>query len=465
MRRARLAVAKAVCLTFLAGCGADRKVQSDPPETSSDAVAYRFAVVPSPGPDATIEFYERRVRVNPRGGLDRASLAAAYLAKARLTGDHSWLSRAQSEAQASLERLTIHNDTANLVLAKVAAEHHDFETALAVAGEILSRKPGNESALALATTSHLGRGELEAALSSADAWVEAAPSQMSLSHRAVVLAAAGRDAEAKADFFRALELEQPAQLQASAWTRTMLARFYLRRGFVEAARHALDEAMRIAPDSLLATAAMADFEARYGDHHEAERLYDRLVDRTGQPLWLARKALAMFAHGHFRDARRLWKSAEKGMRANLESGHTGHRRDLARLLLDRGNDSDIGEALALARADAAIRRDPDTVVTLARALVRADRVPEARGAVRAALAAGHRDARLFEIAADVERLSGAAGQARAMAEQARGANPARHRDAIVACRSPLAPAGVTVAAAATPAPVRPHIHGPGGHTH
>ncbi|NJK44826.1 MAG: hypothetical protein HC933_11555 [Pleurocapsa sp. SU_196_0] len=52
------------------------------------------------------------------------------------------------------------------------------------------------------------------------------------------------------------------------------------------------------------------------------------------------------------------------MRLEVRQGAFGHRRELARALLERGRDGDVKEALEHAKLEAMVRRDVDTLEVL-----------------------------------------------------------------------------------------------------
>ncbi|NJM57922.1 MAG: hypothetical protein HC857_11510 [Synechococcales cyanobacterium RU_4_20] len=68
-------------------------------------------------------------------------------------------------------------------------------------------------------------------------------------------------------------------------------------------------------------------------------------------------------------AKALWDEAEKRLRAHPDLEGFGHRRELAQILLARGDRADLPEALDLMRREAQVRRDAQTLDTLAWALL------------------------------------------------------------------------------------------------
>ena len=72
--------------------------------------------------------------------------------------------------------------------------------------------------------------------------------------------------------------------------------------------------------------------------------------------------------GRTAEAEGLFDCAIGQVTAEIETTPFGHRSELARILLDRGRTADAPRALALAKADAEIRRDRGTLRTLERAV-------------------------------------------------------------------------------------------------
>src|ERR671933_336032 len=99
-----------------------------------------------------IAFYQQRLAVDSRSGLNRAALAGSYLKMARATGEGGWFLLAEQAAQRSLADLPFDNKGALLVLARIAEARHDFVTALRLAKQVGS---DNKDATPGKFTSHL----------------------------------------------------------------------------------------------------------------------------------------------------------------------------------------------------------------------------------------------------------------------------------------------------------------------
>lgn len=372
-----------------------------------------------------IAFYEDRLARDPDGALNRAGLAGAYLKEARVTGDLRWYLLAEQAAQASRARLNVNNDGATLALARVAEARHDFAAAMR-----LARAAGPaEEALPVIVTSSLATGDVPAASRAVRALLAVDPSLRAYALRGLVEIAQGRDAEAEADYRRALALEEPEEAASSTWVRSLYGRFLYQRGRFGEARVLFTEALRILPQYPLALTDLAVLDLRQGR-------YEAAVDHLTRVVTVTRDAPNVYDHvvlrgiaqardleGWHAEAARFWSDAESRLRQDAASGAYGHRRELARLLLTRGRAADLPEVFHLMRQELAVRTDPDTLDTMAWALCRAGRWAEARSALRAAMRWGVLDARYFYRAAVVAQGLGDTAEAQAYLRLMRSVDP------------------------------------------
>ncbi|MBI2248152.1 MAG: tetratricopeptide repeat protein, partial [Armatimonadetes bacterium] len=230
--------------------------------------------------------------------------------------------------------------------------------------------------------------------------------------RALVRIAQGEDDEAAADLHRAIASEEPGEVGSSAWARTLLGRLHNQRGQLQEARRLYVEALRILPQYPLALLHLAELEMRLKQYRAAEDHLTQVVNITrASPNVYDHAVLRGLARvkdlqGDRSGAARFWDEAETRLRQDVASGQFGHRRELARLLLERGRHEDLSEALRLMEAEVRVRRDADTLYVLAWALSENGRWLEAREAMREALRWGVRDARLYYRAAIIEQALG-----------------------------------------------------------
>lgn len=374
-----------------------------------------------------IAFYQERIRRSPEDGLDRASLASVYLKMARATGDANWYLLAEQSARQSLADLPFDNQGAVLVLARIATAKHDFTEAIRLAEEVLRSQPG-EDALSILVTANLATGKVDEANRLANALVEQIPTLGSLTQRALVRVAQGQDQAAIQDFQQAIAAEEPGEMGNSAWARTLLGQFYFKRGQLKLAGQLYQEALRILPRYPLALVNLAELDARLGHYRAAEHHYSQVFVSPDYPTVFDHVALQGMAHvknlrGDRSGAEAQWNNAETLLRQHLNLKSFGHRRELARLLLARGRPKDLAEAVSLMQAEIRIRRDAETLDTLAWALSRLGRWHEAQQAMNEALRWGIRDAEMFDRAGKIEQALGNHSQAQALFQRAQDTDP------------------------------------------
>jgi tetratricopeptide (TPR) repeat protein len=358
-----------------------------------------------------IAFYQERIRRSPEDGLDRASLASTYLKMARATGDVSWYLLAEQSAQQSLAKLPFHNDGAVLALARVAQARHDFAEAIRLAEQV----PGKEEALSVMVTAKLAMGKVDEASVAADALVNRYPALGSLTLMALVNVAQGKDDAAIQNFQQALAAEEPGETGGSIWARTLLGRLNYKRGQLKKARELYQESLLVLPQYPPALLNLAELEVRLGDYQAAERYYSQvfLTSQRSPTVYdhvVMRGMVRVKELSGDKSGAKLWlDKAEARLREDLAS--FGHRRELARLLLERGGSKNIAEALTLMQIEVRVRRDAETLDTLAWALSGLGRWPEAKAAMQEALRSGIRDPGLFHRAGVIEQALGNQPQA------------------------------------------------------
>ncbi|WP_225886989.1 tetratricopeptide repeat protein [Nodosilinea nodulosa] len=362
---------------------------------SQSPYSYSFAGSASSQNQQTLEksisFYQGRIQKNPTDGLDQAALANLYIQLARTTQNYSWYLLADRSAQQSLANLPFDNKGAILALAKIAEAQHDFATTVSLAESV-----GNPDALGLVVTAKLAMGQVEAATAVANSLAEQYPSLGSLTLRALTHEAQGQDDLALADYQAAIAAEEPSNTAGSAQTRVFLGRFYVRRGNYKMAQALYREALRIVPDYPLAHLQMAELATVKGQYRRANYHYHEV----GGPIALHGLARIQALQG--RSATDAWAVAETELRRSVAGNALGHRRDLAHLLLERGDPDDVAEAVTLLEAETVNRRDPKTLDLLAWALMAAGRWPDAQQAIHGALEQGVRDADIAYRAGEIE---------------------------------------------------------------
>ncbi|MDJ0733396.1 MAG: tetratricopeptide repeat protein [Nostocaceae cyanobacterium] len=385
---------------------------------------YRYTLSQSlPGTDnrrttiqKEISFYQDKIRQNSESGLHLASLAQGYFKMAKATGESNWYLLAEQAAKRSLSNLPFNNQSAVIVLARVAQARHDFTEAIRLSQQVLKIQPGNENALAILATSNLAMGKLQEAKTAADKLVNKIPTQGNLTLKALVLVAQGQEQAAIDTFKFALAAEEAGETGSSAYTRVSLGQFYYKHGQLELAENLYQEALRIIPRYPLALLHLAELKTRQGDYKAAEKLYAQVLPNsqksstTYDHTVFRGKARLKQLQGEQQEAVKLLAEAETLLRQENANGHDngsfGHRRELALLLLAKKNPQDTAEALSLMQAEIKIRRDAQTLDTFAWSLYDSGRIQEAEKAIQEALELGTKDAVIFYRAAIIAKALG-----------------------------------------------------------
>jgi tetratricopeptide (TPR) repeat protein len=366
-----------------------------------------------------IAFHQQRIQQQPTAGLERTALASAYLRMARATGDSSWYLLAQQTAEQSLAQLSVNNYGAILVLAKIAAAKHDFSTALS----LLKQVPPQAESLALLTTVQLALGNTAEAQKNADILAQRIPSIGNFALKALVEVARGQDQAAVKNFKAAIAAEDAEEAGSSAWVRTLLGRFYYKRGELQKAEELYQSALQILPKYPPALLNLAELAVRQWQSNSSQTQHLEKANAVYQQFFANnQQAPTVYDHVALRGlarvqklrgdtvaANKTWERAIARLRSDLDG--FGHRRELAQLLLERGEAKDRAEALTLMQAEVKIRQDPETWDTLAAAYFQMEQLPAAEQAMQKALKSGILDPGIFDRAAAIATALGDTAQA------------------------------------------------------
>ncbi|MGE0493169.1 MAG: tetratricopeptide repeat protein [Vulcanimicrobiota bacterium] len=342
---------------------------------------YQYVQASGPTTDELITFYRDRVERNPKGFVDRATLAEAYLEKARLTRDPSFFELAAQLARESIERQP--NPGATLVLAQVHEATHEFAQCVALCEDVLHRDSNNEGALSLLTTANIELGRVD----QAEAWFKRLPREPGPGY----LGLKGRLAEARGQFEQAAEyyqeainLEQPQQRSLSALLRVEMGRCLMRLERFEAARQAFLGALQARQDDPAALLWLGHLAREQMDYSRAGEFYTRAFAKNQEAAPLVWLGLCHHLAGRDQEAERVWEQAQTILEGDLARGHYGHGRDLGRLYLERGRPEDVARAVEVMKNELERRRDNETLTVAARAFAAAGQPAKAAELVKEA---------------------------------------------------------------------------------
>jgi pentatricopeptide repeat protein len=333
-RLSAVALAFVLALAAFAATRGDDRAAAGPPA----------AAAPSLRPDADTDTLVRRLQAAVRRGAPReAELAAAYIQKARESGDPSFYARADGVLGRALARGPA--DPAELTeAAALAAGRHDFRDAENLARRARALAPDSIGAFAVLVDALVELGRYREAERTLQRMIDLKPNLPSY---------------ARVSYFRELTGDLTGAAQALelavaaggpvpenvAYVQSLLGSLELNRGRLPAARRAFAAALMAVPGYAPAAAGRARLAARSGDLQAAIARWRELVTRLPLPEYVIGLG-----------------------EAELAAGRTAAgRRDLAlvraqeRLLAEAGVDTDV--ELAIYEAD---HGDRPRAVALAR---------------------------------------------------------------------------------------------------
>jgi tetratricopeptide (TPR) repeat protein len=386
------------------GCGGAPR---DAGDTGSQPCA--VALAPHAGEselDLEIARLQHEAAVSPGRlrALDR--LGWAFVRKARTAYDPGYY-RLADECARCLDEKQPGSPEALLLRGHVLHNTHRFREAEEIARKLV-RLRGGPLDHALLGDALMEQGRLTEAAPAYQMMMDARPSLQAYSRAANLRWLTGDLNGAIELMTMAIRAGSPRDGESVAWCYSRLALFQLQAGRIRAAARACDAALSYEADYAPAFLARGRVLLARGAPHEAVADLRRAAGLNPLPEY--RWTLA--------DALRSAGSTEEAeiVEAKLAGeGASQDPRTFALYLSTRGHDRD--RALQLAESELAVRSDVFTHDAVAWACAAAGRLEQARSSIRAALAHGTRDARLFLHAGLIAAAAGDAEEARRWLEK------------------------------------------------
>jgi tetratricopeptide (TPR) repeat protein len=372
--------------------------------------------------DEQIEFWRRRVERDPRDYISYTELAAAFLRRARESGDVDSYSRAET----ALDRALVLNPKYEGALGYMTSllfARHDFDGALQAARNIYASSPRSAHALAVIGDASLELGLYADARSAYD-------SLFKLSQTPPVYSRLAHLAELEGNPQKAIEFASKAVAQADedenaqesrAWYHLQLGHLYFNSGDIDGADQQYATSLDTFPNYVHAIAGLGEVNAARGDYDKAVSLYEQVAARQPAPEYVVALGDLYSAAGDLERARRqydLVETIDDLYKAN------GINTDLEMALFLANHDLRLDEALARARSEYELRpASVHTADVLAWALYKSGRYEDALTYSREALLLGTQDSLILFHAGMIEYQLGDHDGARAHLGRALGINP------------------------------------------
>ncbi|MGH9941174.1 MAG: tetratricopeptide repeat protein [Pyrinomonadaceae bacterium] len=329
----------------------------------------------------------RRASTRP-GGYNQ--LAAAYMQKARETGDFSFNARAEAALDKAAAIAPDDYDALKL-RAKLLLTYHRFEAALNVARHAQAQRPDDHDVYGALTDALVELGRYEEAVAAAQRMVDLRPDSAAYARVSYLRRLHGDTEGALEAMAIATKAADPGDPEGRAWCYVQLGDELMQARRPVEADSAFDKALLIFPGYHEAFKGKARAAVTAGDLAGAIEWYRRAQERVPLPDTAAALGDIYAKLGRRAEAQHQYEMVEFIERAGGAGGGT-YSNHLALFWAD--HDVNLGEALAVAQRERATRADIYTCDTLAWCLYKNRRSEEAKSAIDEATRLGTHDARI-----------------------------------------------------------------------
>jgi tetratricopeptide (TPR) repeat protein len=340
--------------------------------------------------DRQIEIAEARIKNLPTSPDGYNLLAAAYLQKARETGDFSFNARAQATLDHSLE-IAPDDISALRLRASLLLTYHRFREALEEArrGQI----PGRESPdlYGVMTDALVELGDYPAAVEAAQKMMDLRPDSASYSRTSYLRALHGDLDGAIEAMVVAVKAANPRNAENVGWYRVHLGLDLMNAGKRAEGEREFDIALETFPNYHLALVAKARARVAAGDFDGAIQFYLRAQARVPLPEVVISLGDLYSKLGRVIEAKQQYELVDFIERQ--AAGNATYSRQLALFWAD--HDMKLDEALKIMQQERVSRADIYTSDSLAWCLFKKGRVAEAKESIEQAMRLGTRDARIL----------------------------------------------------------------------
>lgn len=340
--------------------------------------------------DKHIRNAQNNIKQAPENPQGYNMLAAAFMQKARETGDFSFNARAEEAIKHSF-RVKPDNYDGLKTQAAVLLNFHRFAEALEMAKKAQVINPNDHEVYGAMVDALVELGKYDEAVDAAQKMVDLRPDTASYSRISYLRSLHGDTKGAAGMMKMAATSASPGNPESIAWTRVHLGDELMNLGKLKEAEHEYDFALFSFPDYHLALAAKAKARFANGDNEEAIRLYKRAIERVPLPDYIAALGDLYAKLGKTDEAKQQYEQVEFIEKNGAVSGT--YSRELALFWAD--HNMNLDRALETAKDERKKRKDIYTSDVLAWTLYKKGNFAEAKAEMDQAMRLGTRDARLY----------------------------------------------------------------------
>lgn len=385
--------------------------------------------------DQVIRFYQAKATKDPEDFFTYDRLSAAYVQKARESGDITYYQLAETGLKKSLELESKHADAAPafIELATVYYAEHRFAEAAKEAQAGLALAPSALQGYATLGDAHLEMGDYQQAKEiyshlqqpSAPDTFPTRASYLSATRKAGLDWIRGQTSDAIAELQDAAAKGKAIHLPAEnlAWTHFMLAEQLLQAGDLDKAESEVARSLGSYAHYHRALAEMGKIRAAQGRFAEAIQYYTQAIGIIPLPMYAASLGDVYARIGDKTNAEKQYSLVEYIGKISALNKQVFNR-ELAMFYAD--HDRELPKSLELANKELEVRHDVYTYDALAWALSKNGRTPEAAQAMDKALQMGTKDALLMYHAGIIRQHSGNRAKAIEYLQRALQINPNFH---------------------------------------
>lgn len=371
-----------------------------------------------PSTDAAIRSAEAAVRRAPDSAAGYIALALAYMQKERETSDVTYYNLTDDALKAAL-RLDPENASAINYEAWVALGRHDFRLAAALARRAINLNRYDAANYGTLGDAEANLGNYGAMASAYQRMVDLEPSLVSYNRASYARWLYG-DLRNAVRFMLMAIRSGSTQKENVAWCETQLGDDYFNDGFVLPAEQEYRAALRTFPHYAAALAGMAAVQNALGHPQAAVRDYQRAIAVVPLPQYVTALGDLYARLGNQEAARRQY-ALIRFIDRIFAVNHVRYGVETAQF--DADHNQRLGEALSIARAEAAVRHDVQTMDTLAWVLYKNGRYAEAWRAEKEALRLGTHYAPFYFHAGMIQAKLGNLVEAQSYLSMALMVNP------------------------------------------
>jgi len=340
--------------------------------------------------DRQVQLAETKIKNFPTSPDGYNLLAAAYMQKARETGDFGFNTRAEAALQRSL-KIAPDEGTALTLRATLLLTYHRFKEALDEAKR--AQVPGRESAdlYGVMTDALVELGDYPAAVKAAQKMMDLRPDSASYSRASYLRALHGDFEGAIEAMFVAVKAANPRNAENAGWYRVHLGLDLMNAGKRDEAEREFDIALETFPGYHLALAAKARARVAAGDLDNAIQFYRRAQERVPLPETVIALGDLYTKLGRTDEAKRQYELVDFIERQSASSAT--YSRQLALFWAD--HDMKLEDALEIMRRESQARSDIYTADALAWCFYKKGQFAEAKESIEQAMRLGTRDSRIF----------------------------------------------------------------------